>query len=216
MFELDFDHFVQLRKSDLKRIARATNGELEYDDLVQEAWLVALEIGTKRAAPFRFSDPDDQDTLLAWLHSRLVKYANKVVRFAVKLGNGADEDRETLGAMLTRMLSAPIDSDPQVQLLITEGRNELLDRIQRSYSQASAYALLLLRLDWDYDSLAALLWIKTATVKDRIKRISLIARVQSSLFDGLEQIDPAFAPWRKRWYRPGRSKASLENQPLLL
>ncbi|MBT2748644.1 MULTISPECIES: hypothetical protein [unclassified Lysobacter] len=212
MFEHDFHHFVQLRKSDLKRIARGTNGELDYDDLVQEAWLVALEISTKRAQPFRFLNPDDQDTLLAWLHSRLVKYANKVVRFAVKLGNGDDEDRETLGAMLTRMLSAPIESDPQMRLLAAEGRNELLAKIQRSYSQAAAYALLLVRLDWDFEGLAALLWIQTATVKDRIKRIGLIARVQSSLFDGIEEIEPAFIPWRKRWYRPGKSRASPENQ----
>lgn len=215
MFERDFHHFVQLRKSDLKRIAGGTNGELDYDDLVQEAWLVALEIGTKRGAPFRFLDPNDQDTLLAWLHSRLVKYANKVVRFAVKLGNGDNEDRESLGAMLTRVLSAPIESDPQMQLLIAEGRNELLNKIQRSYSQAAAYALLLVRLDWDLGGLADLLWIQTNTVKDRIKRISLVARVQSSLFDGIEEIDPAFTPWRKRWYRPGKSGASPENQPPL-
>lgn len=39
-----FDYFVRERQSDLKRIARHTRGEYQFDDVKSEAWVMAQEM----------------------------------------------------------------------------------------------------------------------------------------------------------------------------
>lgn len=43
-----FERFQAIRRSDLRRIAAPTRGEMSADDLTSEAWLIALEIGQRR------------------------------------------------------------------------------------------------------------------------------------------------------------------------
>ena len=62
-----FQLFLQARRGDLRRIASRTRGELSVDDLVSEAWLLAIDIGHKRGWTFDFGDEEDQDTLFAWM-----------------------------------------------------------------------------------------------------------------------------------------------------
>ena len=53
-------------------------------------------------------------------------------------------------------------------------------------------------MDWHIDDLADLLRIAAATVRNQIRASGLLARVQSSLFDGIVKIDEQFVPYRKR------------------
>lgn len=109
-----FDRFLEARRGDLQRISRQSRGEHSFDDVTSEAWLMASEIGQRRGWAFSFADQDDQDQLFARLYLRLVKYADKTIRYAVRLDYGSsDDDSEHLGATLARLLTAPIDTDPQ-------------------------------------------------------------------------------------------------------
>jgi hypothetical protein len=171
---------------------------MSVDDLASEAWLIAIEIGTKRGWPVDFDNEDDQDMLFAWMHNRFVKYAEKAIRFAVKLDRDwGDESGESMGAALARVLTAPLDADPQMRQQLHDEQQELVGIVRCSYSEAAAYVLLLIRVDWHLDDLAALLWIGVGTLRRRLKASGLRARVQPSLFDGKEVIDPGFTPWRR-------------------
>lgn len=191
-----FETFLHARAVDLRNIARRSR-EYSFEEAQSEAWLVAIEIGNGRGWPLDFTDQDDQDMLLAWLHNRLVKFAEKTVRYAARLDHGKDDDTERAGNTLARLLTAPIDSDPQVQRQLLDERDALIEHVRQSYSQAAAYMLLLIRLEGDLEDLAALLWIGIATLRERMKRLALLARVQSTLFDGIERLDPTMEPWRR-------------------
>jgi hypothetical protein len=193
-----FPVFLQTKRSDLSRIAARTKGEVPADELASEAWLMAIEIGQHRGWTFDFADEEDQDTLFAWMHNRFVKYADKAIRNAVKLDRDWDsEDSERAGAAIARLLMAPLDSDPQMRLQLHEEQHELLAIVRHSYSEAAAYILLLVRVDWHAEDLASLLWIGVGALRQRLKTSGLRARVQPSLFDGIEVIDPEFSPWRR-------------------
>ena len=93
---------------------------------------MAIEIGQRRGWSFDFADEEDQDTLLAWMHNRFVKYADKTVRNAIKLDRDWDnEEGERAGATLARLLTAPLDSDPQMRLQLHEERQDITSEIQR-------------------------------------------------------------------------------------
>ena len=199
-----FERFLEIRRSDLRRIAARTRGELSADELMSEAWLMAIEIGQRRGWGFDFSDEDDQDTLLAWMHNRFVKYAEKAVRNAVRLDRGWDsEDGERTGAALARLLTAPRDTDPQIRQQRLEEHDELMSIVERSYSEAVAYMLLLIRVDWHLEDLAELLAVSREALKSRLRSVGLRARIQPTLFDGIDRIDPEFRPMRRiRRIRP--------------
>jgi len=194
-----FQDFLQTRRGDLRRIAARTRGEHSADDLGSEAWLIAIEIGQRRGWSFDFADEEDQDTLLAWMHNRFVKYADKAVRNAIKLDRDWDnEEGERAGATLARLLTAPLDSDPQMRLQLHEERQDITQISRHSYSEAAAYVLLLVRVDWHIEDLAALLRIGVDALRRRLKASGLRARIQPSLFDGVAMIDMDFVPWRRR------------------
>ena len=160
---------------------------------------MAIEIGQRRGWSFDFADEEDQDTLLAWMHNRFVKYADKAVRNAIKLDRDWDnEEGERAGATLARLLTAPLDSDPQMRLQLHEERQDITQISRHSYSEAAAYVLLLVRVDWHIEDLAALLRIGVDALRRRLKASGLRARIQPSLFDGVAMIDMDFVPWRRR------------------
>ena len=203
-----FHTFLETRRGDLRRIAAQTRGELSVDELASESWLIAIEIGQRRQWPFDFADEDDQDTLFAWMHNRFVKYAEKAVRYAIKLDRDWDnQDGERAGATLARLLTAPLQSVPQVAQQAHEEQHELLAVVRHNSSEAAAYVLLLIRVDWHIEDLAALLWIGVGALRQRLKKAGLLARVQPSLFDGVDVIDSDFTPRR----RSGPSRRTTQN-----
>lgn len=212
-----FQRFLESRRGDLRRIAARTAGEMSVDDMTSESWILAIEIGQRRGWTFDFADQDDQDTLLAWMHNRFVKYAEKAVRYAIKLDRNWDnDDGEQTGAALARLLTAPIDTDPQVRQQALEEKDDLIAVIQQSYSEASAYVLLLVRMDWHLEDLAGLLQIGQDALKQRLRASGLRVRVQPTLFDGIDRIDPDFQPRRRlRWVSRAGQGAEAFAQAML-
>jgi len=69
------------------------------------------------------STPDDQQLVLSWLQCKLVRFAEKSIRFAVKLDKDWDnEDSESATNALARLLTAPEQFDPLVRMQAEEER----------------------------------------------------------------------------------------------
>lgn len=188
-------NFLASRCADLRKIASRTCGDHTFDDVCGEVWLVANDIARKRGLAIDFLNADDQELILSWLHCRLVRFAEKSVRFAVKLDRDWDtEDAESAMNALARLLTAPEQFDPLVKMQAEEDRFSPLALIQHSYSQASAYVILLHRFDWDLEALAEHLRLAAATVRHKIVSSGVHMRAQPSLFDRISSIDLAFVP----------------------
>ena len=215
-----FPLFITTRRGDISRIASRTGGEYTVDDLISESWLLATEIGRKRGWSLDLSSLEDQETVLAWLYARFVKYADKVVRSGIKLDRDWDnEDSERTGATLAALLVAPVESDPQAQHQRQDEKGELLSLVRQSYSQASAYALLLVKVDWHVEDLAKKLMLSVGGLRNKLKRIALVARIQPTLFDGREvipsdlQARPSGRSWVRRIWGAGPIQLLLWGPP---
>ena len=194
--------FLRGQAAALRRIAGAARGDMSVEDVKQEAWLVAADIGQRRGYSVDFGDPADQQSVLKWLYCKLVKFAEKQMRHAVRLDKDWDqEDSEFAASALARLLTSPLDSDPLVRLQQAEDDVDYAKMVRHSYSEASAYVLLLIRFDWDADALSADLRIAVQTLRKRLRLCGIKAKVQPSLFDGQAVIDPGFEP--RRAHRPG-------------
>jgi len=196
-----FEVFRRERKKDLRSIANATRGEMEADELVSEAFFLTMEIEEKMHHQLDLTIASDQEILLRWLYARFVRYADKTMRNSVKLDQGWNSDDEVLGegAKLASALAAPETEDPLARQVVAEDHQQQLDTVQTSYSEASAYTLLLIEWGWDFKDLAAdLLLGSTKTLRKRVARAADKKLRQPSLFDGIERIDPKFKPTRSR------------------
>jgi hypothetical protein len=89
-----FDYFVRERQSDLKRIAHHTRGEYQFDDVKSEAWIMAQEMYATKNISIKFSDPEYQELLLAYVYQALVRYTETQVRHAIRLDHGSTDDDE--------------------------------------------------------------------------------------------------------------------------
>lgn len=205
--------FLDSRRKDLRRIAAQTCGEYTIDDVCSEAWLVADEISKRRGFAVDFMNRDDQEQLLAWLYVRLVRYADKSVRYAVKLDRDWDsEDADSAAGALARLLTAPDQFDPLVRLLDDEERFDPMALIQYSYSQASAYVILLHRFDWDLANLADHLRIVVATLRAKVCASGAWMASQPSLFDRINTIELDFSPRLGKRYASGQNVESSQAQ----
>lgn len=196
-----YQAFIIQRRADLRRIARQTCGEHTAEDVEVEAWLIAERISTRRGFPVNFSHRADQEQVLAWLHNELVKYADKRLRYAVKLDKDWDkEDADSAVHAMARLLTAPESFDPAIALLRREDKPDPIALTQHSYSQASAYVILLCRFEWDAEELAAHLRVVVRTLLARLRWFGAWTHWQASLFDGLQAIAVDFEPTKARGF----------------
>jgi len=199
MVTLDGDalvNFLHQRRNDLRRIVRQSPDRMELEEMESEAWVAAQMLSDRWNRALDFLDAADQDALLGRLYAKLVKWPGVSVRHALQLDHGSSGD-EDHRPTLANLLKAPHDTDPQIRQILREERMEFLKAVRASYSQAAAYVLLLIRVEWELRDLANLLWIGTATLRARIARCAELSGVQPTLFDGIDHIDPGFKPTRR-------------------
>lgn len=190
-----FQEFLDSRRADFHRIAARSRGDYSLDDVCGEAWVIAYDIGQKRGFDVDFSSVEDQELVLSWLYNRLINFAEKNIRFAVKLDKGwEEEDSESPINKWAKLLTGPENFDPLVWLEEEQERGKLPALIQHSYSQASAYAILLHRFDWDLESLATYLRRVVPTLRGRLIASGLHMKRQPSLFDRIQVVEYDFAP----------------------
>lgn len=192
-----YQAFLVQRRAELRRIARLTCGEHTAEDVEVEAWLIADRIATKRGFAINFSHRADQEQVLGWLHNELVKFADKRLRYAVKLDKDWDkEDADGAVHTMARLLTAPEHFDPAVLLSSREDGPDPVALTRHSYSQASAYVILLCRFEWDAEELAAHLRIVRRTLIERVRWYGAWTSWQDGLVDGLQTIALDFEPTR--------------------
>lgn len=191
--------FFKDQAAAFRRIARAAQGEVSIEDVQSEAWIEAVTLESKRGLAVDFDNPLDQNHLIARLYLRLVKFANKTIRHAVKLDTDWDrEESRSQGAALARMLAAPTDSDPAERYEDSQDVPGLDEAIRRSYSQATAYMILLDRFNWEQTTLADHLCIAITTLRLRVRLARGIVRKQPSLYDLRDRIPNDFQPAIRR------------------
>ena len=190
-----FMTFLTSRRINLRNIAGRSRGDYTVDDVYSEAWLIADEIRRKRGFAVNFSNHDDQELVLAWLHCKLIRFAEKHIRFAVKLDKGWDsEDSEFAVNRLAWFLAAPEQFDPAIRIELDQEHVAPLELVKHSYSQASAYVILLDRFDWELERLANHLRLVASTVRSKMTATGQHMKRQPSLFDRIQTIDNNFIP----------------------
>ena len=190
-----FQAFLNSCRRDLQRIAWSSRGEYSVDDLCSEAWLISDEIGRKRGFAVDLSNGDDRRSILARLHNKLIRFAEKNIRFAVRLDKDWDsEDSDYAVNRLARLLTAPEEFDPLVRMQADEDQPSALLLIKHSYSQASAYVILLDRFDWEQKVLAQYLNLAVSALRRRMITSGTHMKYQPSLFDRVQSIEHGFVP----------------------
>jgi len=190
-----FKKFLAEKISDFRRIVRKARGEIELEDLQNNAWIVAADLGEKRKAEIDFGSEEDRNWVLATLYNQSVRNS-KSVRYAVSIDsapNGNDDGFPTLA----ETLPASENSDPLQALLHLEKSEQAAKAselaIASTYSQAAAYIISLGQFN-DAESLSIFLAISKGTLTQRISRATLSLKIQDSLFDGIERISRSFMP----------------------
>lgn len=188
-----FAEFIRSHSSSFRRIASNADASVSAQDVQQDAWLIANEIAEKRGKPIDFSNSDDQTTVISWLYSRFVKFTSKQLRNAVRIDGDDDDERSPSMTLL-----GSDNDNPLNQLLRSEDDRRETVRVppivRESYSQASAYAMLLAKSDGKWSVVAKLLGITRNAFVQRLRRAYTWIEVQPSLFDRVVCLDLDFMP----------------------
>jgi len=191
MYKL-FEVFIQAMRSSFRRISRATQGEQSVEDLQQQSFIIAHEIGDKRGVPFDFTDPTDQDLLIRYVSFRNVKRGDWKLRRALHIAEEYDEDDNN---QILSIEAAP-SSDPLVTLLLKEQAKNAIEPTETllatSYSQAAAYLLTFAHFNYDATKVSSYLQIAADTLKQRVRNASEVMNRQPSLFDRIIKMDRSF------------------------
>ena len=195
-----FGDFSRTRRSDLARISRATRGEYSFNDVAGEAYVLGAGLAASSGRDLDFGDPAFQEELLARLYLRLVRHAEKNVRYAAKLdhatvGGDGEENRPFI-----ERLAAP-DGDPLAALEAAEDSVDNEVAVNPHESTASAYVVLLRAFDNRMGAGARYLLISPSHAYRRVARARLARSRQCHMATTLESgLFPR--PWRRfRWYR---------------
>jgi hypothetical protein len=200
---IDFRNlFLLVRRAELARLARFTDQPLE--ELEQEAWMIAAEMQSLQVQPLDFSNAEVQaeilKTLKRWFE-RLKRQSRRHTSLDQSRGS-ADGDGTW---SLADLIPAEEHSDPLRALLRSENWRLLVDQFiqisRRTYSQFSAYLILIAHFEGERQGAAEYLAIAPATFDSRMTRAKASLNVQSSFFDGLVFLGLDF------WPPPGRRKA---------
>lgn len=187
-----FDLFIKKMAGSFRSIVKATKYTVSIEDLYQDAWILADEIGTKRGQPVDFSDAEDQSLILRAINARNVKWADCKIRYALRLDQ--DPDEETNAINWSEILPADQSSDPLISLLSYEAECEIASLIANRFAEAIAYLFTFDHFNNDRKKVCSHLAIADTTLSNRINRAAQTIKEQSSLFDGIEKIAHDFLP----------------------
>lgn len=201
-----FAHFVHCNGQALKRIARATRGDYDFGDVVNEAWLMAKAIADRSGRPADFAAPAFQDLLIRHLYQALVRYTELNVRHAVRLDHAATGDDESGAHWIENRLTSDNGRDPLSHLLA--GEEPAAGDGEHHPSLAGAWVKLLWMNGGRMRTVARKLLISVShTYRCQAKAIHL-AETQTPIPFDLEGLESHLGPWRR--YRVVRIPRQLE------
>jgi len=193
-----FELFLNKMKADFRRIVNATKNEVTVEDLHNDAFVMALEIGDRRGKPIDFSDPVDQDLVMRELYLENVKRADWKMRYAIRIDQEPEDDES--GGKWAERLPAAASSDPLVSLLTQESAVDVESKLAEHYSQATAYAITFSNFKNDRQKVCAHLVISDWALYRRVTSAIHTVKVQPSMFDRIERIPADFMPLKGRAY----------------
>lgn len=193
-----FQAFLLQMKANFRRIASATKHEATAEDLQQEAWLIAQDIGAKRGREIDFSDADDQSLVIRAVNHRNVKRGDWNMRRSIRIDQDPD-DAEGIPRWAD-LIPANASSDPLIELLQRESSMSRDALLAASYSQASAYVMVFMHFKNDRQAVCSHLVVSNYLLSQRVGNAADTVRVQPSLFDRLERIGASFLPSPGRKY----------------
>jgi hypothetical protein len=185
----------------LRYLVSVSCGEQTMDDLKTEAWLAGYDICEEENVEFEPSDEAFQQAIFFRLMKKFGKYANREMRFAVRLDvESTSHHGDSVVNSVTRTLAAPRAYEPETVLADAELHEEQKVRLSR-YTEAIVYLGVLDRFDGDLSAIARYLMLSVTTIRRRLSRAALFAERQASLFDGIEPVPDDFVPERGRFRR---------------
>ncbi|MFT3816856.1 MAG: hypothetical protein QM750_04370 [Rubrivivax sp.] len=205
-----FTQFLSRRRSDLRRISHATQGEASLEDVESEAWLMVSDLGNKGFA-INLRLPEHQELLISHLYQHLVRYTELNVRHAIRLDHAPEGGDGELHPLAYR-LAADADSDPLVALMQAQDQRRKLDEeasLNPHQSLAGAYLCLLKHLGGRMPALADHLLISLSYCYRRCAHARTLAVHQQALPPAAMVTDAGFIPGAWRHYR-------LQRQPVQL
>lgn len=201
-----FNQFVIRWKKKLRGIAYKTAGEQQYEDVVQEAWLMARTLRADDGSPLDLSNEKDQQRLLAYLYQHIVRYTEVTVRYAVRLEHlpsGYDDGDDV--HPLARTLASDAGRNVLDALVEREADQSLEAALQVHGSLAAAYVRLLRHFDNRMDATADHLRISVSYAYRRCAQARcLAAHLQHIPVQGSDILP---GPWRR--YRLIRQPVQL-------
>lgn len=208
-----FAAFLRDHDDDLKRIASASRREWSVDDVRNQAYVLAFDIGAKLGQPLDLANPDDALLLIRWLYNECVKYTETVVRYATRLDHAdrGDDDRDH--HWLQDRLAADDGADP-LSLLEADGTATPEPGDPNPYhSPAAAMVSLLQRFDQRMTDVAGFLLISLSWCYACCRQARLQASTQRSLPHELVvgTDTEALRPWR-RYKLPARKSPDRSGQ----
>lgn len=194
-----FERFVADRRRDLQRISRSTRSEHSLADVVNEAWIEAMNLEGKGHC-IEFLSPPFQQLLISHLYQRLVRYTDLKVRHGMRLDHAAPGDDGEASHWLLRTLVSDGGEHPLT----------LLERLEESSSaepcpgssQAGAYAVLLDRFHNSMRAVSNYLLISRSYAYRRCAHAKMIVECQRGILSsGTTASHADFPrPWRKSRY----------------
>lgn len=204
-----YTHFLRQHADALLHISHATKGEHRYEDVCQEAWLMADELASGSGDEPDFLDPALQEQVLLHLRRKLI-YGARRFRYATRLDHAVRGDLETGAAhpLMARLVSDG-GRDPLSYLLSGESVREPPDEASLPLSLALAWALLLRAHDNRMRTVAGHLLISVAHAYHCCAKARRVIAHQHTLPLEVPPLRPAqrLGPWRR--YRRERVPRQL-------
>ncbi|TAL92543.1 MAG: hypothetical protein EPN73_25245 [Paraburkholderia sp.] len=181
----------------LKRIAGSTQGEYTVDDLKSEAWLVFADLREHLGEDVEPEDEQLQSTVIAKIQKFFGRFVNRPMRFAARLDrDDVDDDGDFVTNSIAARLSAPEAYEPHVAFEQREESDEARRVLGARFSEAVAYLRVLDHFDGEKPVIARYLEIHSRTLDARLMRAETFAKLQPSMFDGIEVLPDDFLPRR--------------------
>ena len=211
-----FAKFLQQRRKDLKRIARASRGESSLEDVAQEAWLIAEQVAGKTGKPKDFEDPKFQSLLIAYLYQSLVRYTELNVRHGVRLDHAPGDDEGSAHPLMGKLVSDD-GNDPLSYLLSVESRTESPSPDDASLlgTNAGAWVVLLRQCDNRMRTVSARLLISLSHAYHCMSRAKLRAMHQNAITLRPRDPEPRLGAWRRARYERIPKQLAFDFDPAL-
>lgn len=182
--------FLEEIRVGLRRIAYRTKGEIDFEDLENEAFLLLTEFVEKyERKPNRF-DVGDQKWVLSRLFNKFIKWTDHNLKNAIRINSFDDNSGESH----VFDLPAHENSSPLVGMLFKEELSTHQTLLENSYSEAKAYVVTFDNFNQDKKTISCYFYITPQTLNARFSRALILLGNQPSLFDFIESIDESFNP----------------------